>query len=317
MLAAPRSDASDLASVGCVSAPPMRIAAVETRLLRDGPASFVLGLEDLLRDVLRRPSRRSTDAAFACAMWLVRDAAPHLGKLREAAVRFECRRAGAILTDAPPHKALAPRGRLPDPSVGEAARLEEQSAAIDLDGRLTPSDPETVFELRSAGEEDATVYVVQVPYRPPFGTIEELEHVHPMDDDVQSCKERVSYRRMRPRPIAVRRREGLVRHSSPFTIRRLLSERALTTKEAVRIASRRPTTPAIVRELTTCLRWMSIPSVREALVMNPFTPTPTALAFLPTLRANVVREIARVANVHAALRGAARLLLDVPQGSGA
>jgi hypothetical protein len=332
MLAALRPETSDLESVGGVSALPMRIAAVETRLLRDGPSSFVLGLDRLLTEVLQRPSRRSADVVFACAMWIVRDASAHLERLRQSAARNGCTCAAAILTEAPAHKALARGGRLADPSIGEAARLEGYvPITLDLDAWYTAPDPESETELQliSSGAEDASLYLVRVPYRAPFGVIEELDHVDPTQygqaDDVG--EEGLWRRRLRRAsrgaldvslaPIAARRRDALVRHSSSFTIRRLLAARLLTASDAVRIAARRPTTPAIAREVATSLRWMSVPAVREALVSNPFTPTELALAFLPTLRRTRVREIARVANVHPRIRDAARLLLGVPQGSGA
>jgi hypothetical protein len=65
----------------------------------------------------------------------------------------------------------------------------------------------------------------------------------------------------------------LLMHPDPFVVRRLLAARLLRLPEALVIASRRPTSPSIVRELVTAIRWIGRSEVREALVANPFVST--------------------------------------------
>jgi hypothetical protein len=103
--------------------------------------------------------------------------------------------------------------------------------------------------------------------------------------------------------------EQVCLHQSPVMIRRLLAERSVTPRDALMVAARRPTTAAIAFELALNERWMGRASHREALALNPFTPTGLSLALLPTLHAPVVQHLRDAGDVHAALaRAAARVL---------
>lgn len=75
-------------------------------------------------------------------------------------------------------------------------------------------------------------------------------------------------------------RERARRHHDPVFIGRLLDQSWISVKDVVVIASRRPTTAAIVFAVATRDRWLSLAPVRHAVALNPFTPPPLA----PVLR---------------------------------
>jgi len=98
----------------------------------------------------------------------------------------------------------------------------------------------------------------------------------------------------------------ILMHPDAEVVRRLLGAPALRLNEALVIASRRPTSDAIVREITSSLRWIARVEVREALVGNPFVKPAVALALLPTLLHGAQRSLRR-GGIHPIVREAARL----------
>jgi hypothetical protein len=97
--------------------------------------------------------------------------------------------------------------------------------------------------------------------------------------------------------------DRILMHPDPEVVRRVLSAPALRLEEALVIASRRPTSDAIVREVVLSLRWIGRAEVREALVANPFVHPRLALMLLPTLLGPARRALGRGA-IHPLLRGA-------------
>jgi hypothetical protein len=102
----------------------------------------------------------------------------------------------------------------------------------------------------------------------------------------------------------------LLQHHDPRMIRRLVASRWIRRKDIVAIASRRPTTEAIVRELCASPRWMLLAEVRQALAANPFTPASVVLPLLPTLPRLALRRL-RAGAASATVAEAAQHLLDL------
>jgi hypothetical protein len=139
--------------------------------------------------------------------------------------------------------------------------------------------------------------------RPRYSMTECLERLSALADRVAG----EPYVREVIHPSMVRTQiERLVHHPSAFTIGRLLDEPAVRARDVVTIAARRPTTDAIVRQLTSRSRWMQVPAVRVAILENPFTPTRVSLILAPTCLARL-GAIAS-ANVHPLVRELTRLL---------
>ncbi|MEM9194343.1 MAG: hypothetical protein AAGF12_34520 [Myxococcota bacterium] len=82
------------------------------------------------------------------------------------------------------------------------------------------------------------------------------------------------------------------RHEDPAYIERLLAHADyLSESDILRIASRRPTTPAhlgVIRQS----QWVKLQTVRNALVANPFTPGGVAASLLPTASIATIRHAA-------------------------
>jgi hypothetical protein len=104
--------------------------------------------------------------------------------------------------------------------------------------------------------------------------------------------------------------QRLTNHHDPRMIRRLLEQRWIRRAHVVALAARRPTTPAIVRELCASPRWLLHAEVREALASNPFTPASVVLPLLPTLSRIHLRRL-RAGAAGASVAAAAGHLLDL------
>jgi len=104
--------------------------------------------------------------------------------------------------------------------------------------------------------------------------------------------------------------QRLADHHDPRMIRRILEQRWTRPRHVVAIAARRPTTPAIVRELCASPRWLLHAEVREALAANPFTPASVTLPLLPTLSRLELRCL-RAGAASADVAAAAGHLLDL------
>lgn len=116
-------------------------------------------------------------------------------------------------------------------------------------------------------------------------------------------------------------RERLRGHHDARMIRRLLDLRQLRSRDVALVAARRPTSVDIVRAIALSRRWMYVAAVREALVLNPFTPTGIAAPLLPTVDVATLRWLASAGAAAAEVATAARALLalrknDPPEAAG-
>lgn len=100
----------------------------------------------------------------------------------------------------------------------------------------------------------------------------------------------------------------LLMHPEPHVVRRILAARATQLSDVLVIASRRPSSPAIVAEVCASLRWMGHVEVREAIASNPFAPTGVALALLPTIPVQALRALT-TGPVHPRIQEAAAFYL--------
>jgi hypothetical protein len=93
--------------------------------------------------------------------------------------------------------------------------------------------------------------------------------------------------------------DRLARDTDPRVIHNLLLNPHLTEKLVVCIATRRPVSVEVLREVASNERWNVRPSVRRALAFNPYTPTETSLRMLPHLTRQDLHALAVDARVHA------------------
>lgn len=272
---------SPLRRLAAIVGIPLRVHAVEERITRLGDAGFVDALDTLARAAATGASTADADAMLACALYFCR----HAGEDRVGALAAAARgRPGAtvalaLLDAASPHKALSPRGRLRD--QGGPRRVIREAT------------------LRSPSSDEVRAMVEATTRDTPWSDV--YARFLP-DHDYEASWERV---RLPPAYVAMQVR-GLARHNDPGVVGTLLGDPAMSLRQVLRIASRRPTSPEIVATILARDGWITRAEVRAALVENPFTPTRVVLLLLPTCRGSL-RALAN-ANVHPRVRELVALL---------
>jgi hypothetical protein len=101
--------------------------------------------------------------------------------------------------------------------------------------------------------------------------------------------------------------------SHPQVMKEMLRNPRLTESIVIRIAARRPARPEPLREIASCAKWVVRPSVRKALVFNPYLPPEVAAKLVPLLSTVEWRELTLEAGIHAQLKSQAQSLLDKPR----
>jgi hypothetical protein len=110
-------------------------------------------------------------------------------------------------------------------------------------------------------------------------------------------------------PVPRHRLDRLLWDLDPQVLRILLGNPRLTEEDAVRIAARRPNSPAALREVFRSERFVLRYAVRRALAFNPYTPSDLAARLVPLLQRNDLLSVAEDHSLGEAARGMARDLL--------
>jgi hypothetical protein len=268
----------DLAKLARITDLPLRIAAARAHHVR-APAAFVRELEALVRRTARGGGRVEADAYLACALFVICDAP----ELLPAARAEGCELLSAILEEGAPHKALSRHGRLAELALPERAGVVHRVSMR--------SDAPWTSLYAMVGMLPGGLTVNPVPYV--------AEHACA---PVPRPEPHTILMRISPAAVArqVSRRAA---HTSPIAIQKLLRDPGCTERDAVRIAARRPVTPAILDEIIRS-KWIERIDVRTALAANPFTPTRASLLLLPVTRVGIVIK----GDVHPRLRSLAALV---------
>ena len=258
---------------------PVRIGAV-ARHVCTSPDAFVAQLERLIVES-GLGSNAAAEAVVACALWLLDQDDARVSELRNLAVRDGHALVSALLAEAAPHRGLARGGRLAPLDIRETTRV-------------------TRYVFTQCG--DYPYLINGLHYA--FANLAE-----------QCAAEPYAWRPLST--ASVRRAAGrLAQHHSAFTIGRLLDDPSTRERDVIAIAARRPTAPAIVRQVTSRPRWMQLPGVRAALLANPCTPTRVALLLAVTCLPRL-RGITAAGNVHPCVRELARLVRAHQEGHAA
>jgi len=93
--------------------------------------------------------------------------------------------------------------------------------------------------------------------------------------------------------------ERLLLDPHPLVVRNLLLNPALTEDWVLRIATQRPVSPTILREVSDSAGWFGRYRVRLALARNPYTPTDLAIRCVPELQAPDLLDMASDGTLHA------------------
>ncbi len=109
----------------------------------------------------------------------------------------------------------------------------------------------------------------------------------PYDYEDITIGERKSYARLRDHDVINR----LLRDPEPQVISVLLENPRLTEADVIKLVTRRPNKPEILKCVALSSRWTSSYTIKEAIVRNPYTSTDIAIKILPTLMKQHLKEI--------------------------
>jgi hypothetical protein len=254
----------------------VRVGAVQERVRRGGLVTLACELDELLNAPPGVPA--DADALLACAVWLLNDGEAHLDALAGVAAERALPDLCALLEDGVAHRALAHGGRLPEVSIPTSARVARHAWVRDFKTRSFDEMREKLRERPDIGVGEYGALLL--------GACERLsEELRSYQDVPWRDRPGATLTKTTLHHGNVRTQIGqLARHPSAFTIGRLLQDRAVILDDVVGIAARRPTSAAIVRELTSHLGWIARLEVRAAIVQNPFTPLRVAMILSVTCR---------------------------------
>ena len=92
----------------------------------------------------------------------------------------------------------------------------------------------------------------------------------------------------------------------PDVIKNVLMASRLTEDDVVAMVTRRPNHAEVLQQVAIHPRWCQRPRVRNALVLNPATPTEVAIALVTLLRRDELRDVIAAKALHPAVRAAAQ-----------
>jgi len=104
--------------------------------------------------------------------------------------------------------------------------------------------------------------------------------------------------------------DRLLSDPDPVVIAHILNNPRITEKEILKIASKRPNSPNIMKLISIHKRWGARYLVRKALVQNPYTPPRISLGLLEFLLFQDLKEVAQNDTLHPQVRLAAKERLD-------
>lgn len=108
--------------------------------------------------------------------------------------------------------------------------------------------------------------------------------------------------------------ERLLRDPDPDVVENLLRNPAITEREVLKVASRRPIHPEVLLRVFGNSKWANRYRVRKALVYNPYTPIEVALTLTTFLLASDLTDLSRDPGTHAWIRDRAKVVLAERRG---
>jgi hypothetical protein len=96
----------------------------------------------------------------------------------------------------------------------------------------------------------------------------------------------------------------------PMVIRQLLENPKMIEADAIRLAAMRPARVEVIRELVRAHRWMGRPRVRQAIVLNPGTPSEIAVPLVCLCNREELHDVLQSTDTSLVLRATAQELLQ-------
>ena len=103
--------------------------------------------------------------------------------------------------------------------------------------------------------------------------------------------------------------DRIIYDEDPVVIKNLLANPRVTEMDVLKIASKRPVDPEVLKVVFESSKWSSRYMVKRALVLNPFTPTGIALGLVNFMRRRDLEMIASEGSLLEELRNSAREIL--------
>lgn len=107
----------------------------------------------------------------------------------------------------------------------------------------------------------------------------------------------------------------LIHDPEPMVVERLLQNPRVTEKDVLKIITRRPVNPELIKVVSNSQKWNTSYTVRDAIVRNPYSPASLALKILPSIMKQDLIEISRDGSLTALIRNRALLLLKQKSGN--
>lgn len=108
--------------------------------------------------------------------------------------------------------------------------------------------------------------------------------------------------------------DRLLSDPDPVVINNILNNPRTTEKEALKIASKRPNSPGILKLLAGHRKWSKSYNVIKAIALNPYTPPRISIAILETLLTQDLKLISQDSTVHPQVRISAKDIIEQKKG---
>jgi hypothetical protein len=104
--------------------------------------------------------------------------------------------------------------------------------------------------------------------------------------------------------------DKLLADPHPMVIRQLLENPKMVEDDAIRLAAMRPARVDVIRELVRAHRWMGRPRVRQAIILNPGTPSEIAIPLVCLCNREELHDVLQSTDTPLVLRATAQELLQ-------
>ena len=114
----------------------------------------------------------------------------------------------------------------------------------------------------------------------------------------------------------IRHLEKLLSDPDPEVVENLLNNPRITEKEVLKIASKRPNSPVVLKRVALHKKWSKRYDVLKAISRNPYTPTRVSIALVEFMLSQDLSAISEDTTIHPEVKQAAKEVLAEKGGKG-
>ena len=114
----------------------------------------------------------------------------------------------------------------------------------------------------------------------------------------------------------IRHLEKLLSDPDPEVVENLLNNPRITEKEVLKIASKRPNSPVVLKRVALHNKWSKRYDVLKAISRNPYTPTRVSIALVEFMLSQDLSAISEDTTIHPEVKQAAKEVLAEKGGKG-